>query len=57
VNQIPLREEQPAMLVNWVELTILNGDDGSVIYHNSFITNHFINLDNVAEVIASARVR
>ena len=57
VNQIPLREEQPAMLVNWVELTILNSDDGSVIYHNSFITNHFINLDNVAEVIASARVR
>ena len=56
-NQIPLREEQPAMLVNWVELTILNGDDGSVIYHNSFITNHFINLDNVAEIIESARVR
>jgi len=56
-NQIPLREEQPAMLVNWVELTILNSDDGSVIYHNSFITNHFINLDNVVEVIVSARVR
>jgi hypothetical protein len=57
VNQIPLREQQPALLVNWCELTILNTDNNSVIYHNAFVTNHLINLNNVAEVVECGRCR
>ena len=57
VNQMPLRAEEPALLVNWCELTILNSGNDSVIYRNAFVTNHSINLDNVAEVIESGRCR
>ena len=57
VNQIPLRDQQPALLVNWCELTILNAKDGSVIYDNAFVTNHTITLSNVAEVVESGRAR
>jgi hypothetical protein len=57
VNSIPLREAQPVLKVNWCELTILGEADGSVVYHNAFITNHNLSLENVAEVIESGRVR
>jgi len=40
VNQIPLRNEQPAILVNWCELTITRASDDSQIYDNAWITDH-----------------
>lgn len=57
VNQIPLRDTQPALLVNWCELTLTKGSDDSVMYRNTFITRHQIHADNVAEVVASGRAR
>jgi len=57
VNQIPLREEEPALLVNWCELTIRNSANDSIIYANAFVTNHSISFDNVAEVIEAGRCR
>jgi hypothetical protein len=57
VNQIPLREEEPALLVNWCELTILDSVNDSIIYSNAFVTNHSIDLNNVAELIESGRCR
>lgn len=57
VNQIPLRDTQPAILVNWCELTIMKASDDSVIYRNALITQHSIREDNVAEVIAGGRAR
>lgn len=56
VNQVPLWAAADD-IVNWCELTILNASDGSVIYHNAFITNYCINLDNVTGAIDSIRVR
>ena len=57
VNQIPLRDQQPSLLVNWCELTIVNAKDSSVVYDNAFVTNHTISQGNVAEVVESARAR
>jgi hypothetical protein len=57
INQIPLREQEPSLLVNWCELTVLNSMDNSVIYHNAFVTNHFISSDNVAEIVEAGRCR
>ena len=57
VNQIPLREQEPSLLVNWCELTVLNNVDNSVVYHNAFVTNHAINIGNVAEVVEAGRCR
>jgi hypothetical protein len=42
LNQIPLRDEQPTLEVNWCELTITRTSDDHQIYHNAWITDHFI---------------
>jgi hypothetical protein len=57
VNQIPLREQEPSLLVNWCELTVRNSVDNSVVFHNAFVTNHGIDIDNIAEVVESGRCR
>jgi hypothetical protein len=57
VNQIPLREQEPSLLVNWCELTVRNSVDNSVVFHNAFVTNHGIDIDNIAEVVEAGRCR
>jgi hypothetical protein len=57
VNQIPLRNEQPAILVNWCELTITRASNASQIYHNDWITDHLIDAAKVVEITAAARAR
>lgn len=57
VNDIPLREEQPALLVNWCEVRVLRETDGRQRYHNAFITAHAIDETTVAEIVTAARAR
>lgn len=57
INQIPLRDTQPALLVNWCELTITRESDGAVIYRNDFVTRHQITSETVAQVVAAGRSR
>ena len=57
VNQIPLRELEPALLVNWCELTVRDSADNSEVFHNAFVTNHALNIDNIAEVVEAGRCR
>lgn len=57
VNRIPLRETQPAMIVNWCELTITKAADDSILYQNAWVTQHALGGENVAEVVAAARAR
>ena len=38
-DQVPIRNTTDALKVGWVEVTVV-GEDGGVIYHNGFITNH-----------------
>jgi hypothetical protein len=57
VNQIPLREQEPSLLVNWCELTIRNSVDDSIVFHNTFVTNHVLNIENVAEIVEAGRCR
>jgi hypothetical protein len=57
VNLVPLRETQPAQLVNWCELTVIRESDGQVLYHNAFITHHRLSQDTVVQVIAAGRSR
>ena len=52
---VPLREKE-AMLVNWVEITSFD-ETGKPVYHNSFITSHYLDKDNVAEIIKAGRAR
>lgn len=56
VNQIPLRDGEDALLVNWCELTITRSD-GTLIYKNSFATNHHITDINVEAIVSAGRTR
>jgi hypothetical protein len=57
VNQIPLREQEPSLLVKWCELTVRDSADNSEVFHNAFVTNHAIDIDNVAEIVEAGRCR
>ncbi len=57
VNTIPLRDTQPALLVNWLELTVTRASNEEVIYQNAWITDHIITADNVTEIVMSGRAR
>ena len=56
VNQLPLRDGQQALDVNWCELTTTR-DDGKVVYKNAFATNHPITEANVADIVRDGRAR
>ena len=56
INQLPLRDGDDALMVNWCELTSTD-QDGKVIYKNAFISNHHINTNNVVELVRAGRAR
>jgi len=55
-RQVPLRDGEGALKVNWCELTTTR-DDGKVVYKNAFATNHRITAANVVDVVRDGRVR
>lgn len=57
VNQVPLRDGQPALLVNWCELVLTRASDGKVLYKNAFITQHFLDEQSLPQVVAAGRCR
>jgi hypothetical protein len=57
VNQIPLRDTQPALEVNWCELTLTRQSDGKVLYQNAFITRHELTTETVASVVSALSCR
>ena len=56
VNGLPLRDGEDALIVNWCELTATR-QDGTIIYRNSFATNHEITRENVKELVQAGRTR
>lgn len=56
VSQVPLRDGDDALQVNWCELTTTRAD-GRVIYNNAFATNHPVTADNVADIVKAGRTR
>ena len=56
VNQVPLRDGDDALVVNWCELTTTR-EDGQITYQNAFATNHPITAANVAEIVRDGRTR
>ena len=53
---VPLRDGTDAMLVNWLEITIVD-PAGKVTYRNSFVTDLPVTRDTVAELAACGRAR
>jgi hypothetical protein len=56
INQVPLRDSEDALQVNWCELTTTDAQ-GKVVYRNSFITDHLISCDNVIALVKAGRAR
>ena len=54
--QVPLRDSDDALNVNWCELTTTL-PDGKIIYKNAFATNFKISKDNVKDIVADGRAR
>ena len=57
VNRIPLRDAQPALETNWLELIITRQSDGQILFQNNWITDHLINPENIAELACAGRAR
>jgi hypothetical protein len=57
INDVRLREGHDALSINWFEITVVNAKTGQQLYHNSFITNHRLHADNVADVAQAGRGR
>jgi hypothetical protein len=56
VNQVPLRDGDDALEVNWCEL-ITTSPDGKILYKNAFATNFKISKNNVKEIVRDGRTR
>ena len=57
VNNVPLRETEPSLMVNWYEVEIYDKAKNKVIYRNNFITNHQLNNEKMEKIITSGRTR
>ena len=55
-NEVPLRDSEDALTVNWVEFT-LSKEDGEVLYKNAFATNFKMTDSNVDTIVAGGRCR
>ena len=55
-NEVPLKEGQEALLVNWVELSIFD-TEGRLRKRHSFATNHRITKHNVVTLVEAGRGR
>ena len=57
INDVLLQDGKHALLVNWVEMTVINAKTGEQLYYNTFITNHRLSAENVAQVAQAGRGR
>ncbi len=56
-NNLPIRQSQPALMVNWYQLEIFDSAKQKVIYQNSFITNHKLKNQNILKISISGKTR
>jgi hypothetical protein len=57
VEEVPLRAGSDALKVQWCECTIVKEETGEPIYHNAWVTDHPVDENTIAEVVASGRCR
>ena len=57
INNLPLTEKQPSLMVNWFEVEVIDVEKNEVIYKNSFITNHELKKEKILIFITAARTR
>ena len=56
-NNLPIKQGDDALSVNWVELTVINTKTREILYKNSFITDFKIDRTNVLSIVQAGRTR
>lgn len=56
-NNVPLRDTDDTIRVNWIEVTIKDEKTDKQIYHNSFITDHILTEKTAPEIVVTGRAR
>jgi hypothetical protein len=56
-HQVPLRQGEQALLVNWLELVITQEKTGEILYQNSWVTNHAVTAVHVVALAQVGRTR
>ena len=56
-RQVPVRNGNDALQVNWLELMITHEKTGEILYQNSFVTNHAVTSVSVAPIAEVGRTR
>lgn len=56
-SQVPLRNGNDALQVNWLELIITHEKTGEILYQNSFVTNHNVTNTMVVQIAEVGRTR
>jgi hypothetical protein len=56
VNQVPLRNSDDALMVNWCEL-VTTTEDGKEKFRNAWVTSHRVTDANVAQIAMAGRAR
>jgi len=56
-RQVPLRNGEDALLVNWLELIITHEKTDKILYQNSFVTNQAVTAANVMPLAQVGRTR
>ena len=56
INDLPIRDGDDALRVNWLEITSAK-PDGTVTYRGAFVTSLHVDRDNVVELADCARAR
>jgi hypothetical protein len=57
LNDVLLQDGKQRLSVNWVEITVVHAQTGEQLYYNTFITNHRLSAENVAQVAQAGRGR
>jgi hypothetical protein len=56
-NDVPLRDGEDALLVNWCELTMTKTADSTILYRNAFATKHHLDRTTVEDAVQAGRAR
>jgi hypothetical protein len=57
VNNVPLRELEPSLMVNWFEVEMISINTNKVIYKNSWVTNHQLKESGIEAMIIAGKTR
>lgn len=57
VNRVPLNAQQPALEVNWCEVTVIDKRKNKQVYFNTFVTQHLITHETIEAIFEAGRSR